>query len=134
MIKAGLVVVLEGGGEGDCKMEDFFMIVGVRNVAATQVVKVVIGGGHSVDVGGECIIKGKSKLAKICCGSVGDGVVREVEKEFHGCVDRLVVKLAVLVGRLGPPGRIKVDRGAKAWEVGTHHGQLGCGGWRSSYG
>ncbi len=46
-------------------------------------------------VGGKCIIEGNSKVAKICCGSVGDGVIGEQEEEVCGCVNMLVLKHVV---------------------------------------
>ncbi len=54
---------------------------------------------------GKCIIKGNSKVAKICCSSIGDGVVGEQEEEFQGGIERLIVKCAMLVGGEGPKAR-----------------------------
>ncbi len=95
--------------------------MGVRNVAAPEVDEVIVREGHCMDMGGECLIEGKSEVAKICCGSIGHGVIAEQEEECHGCFERSVVKCMVLVGREGPkarPGEVK------RYGAGAKHGKL----------
>ncbi len=113
------------------------MHMGESNVAAPKVDEVIVREGQCTGVAGECIIEGNSKVAKICCGSIGDGVIGEQEEELRGCIDRLVVKCVVVVGVEGPkarPVKGEGDRGAKVREVGTHHGWSGCGGGGSGGG